>query len=72
MNCNCITELDEKLKDKNLTITGVTLLLPDFKTVPVIACGWLRRQDAPKGKRNNPPPLIASHCPFCGEKVTLT
>lgn len=67
MNCECINEMEERLKEKNLTITSITLAMPSFKTIPIITLAWRDKDKAPKGKRNNPPPLLASHCPLCGK-----
>lgn len=69
MNCQCLSKIDAKLKAQNLELTGCIYVMPEFKRTPVIACGWIDRDKAPKGKRNSPPPMIASHCPFCGRKI---
>lgn len=69
MKCNCIKELDEKLKSQNLQITGCAYAMPDFRLIPTIKTDWIDKNKAPKGKKNSPPYMFASHCPFCGIKL---
>jgi hypothetical protein len=69
MNCNCIKEIDEKLKEQNLTLTGFAFVMPDFRSVPTVETGWIDKSKAPRGKKNSPPKMFASHCPFCGTPV---
>lgn len=69
MNCNCINEIDKKLKEKNLTLSGFTFLYPTLHAVPTIATEWVDKSKATRGRKNNPPPMLATHCPFCGKPV---
>jgi len=69
MKCKCWTEINEKLKEKNLIMTGATFTMPGFKLVPIIQTEWIDKLAAPKGKRLRPPSMFASHCPFCGVEL---
>ena len=69
MKCNCLKEIDAKLKEKNLTITGVAWIMPTFQKVFTIETNWIDRDKAPKGHKRTPPKMHASHCPFCGVKL---
>ncbi len=69
MKCDCITKIDGELKSKNLEISGVAFLFPDMRTVPYINCQWIDKTKATKGKKNSPPYMLASFCPFCGQPV---
>lgn len=69
MNCNCLKEIDDKLREKNLKLTGYAFVMPDFSVVPQLATDWLDRDKAPRGKKRSPPAMFASHCPFCGLPV---
>ena len=62
---------DEKLADKNLKLSGHSFLMPAFTLVPTVQTSWIDALKAPKGKKKSPPSLMASHCPFCGEKVPM-
>ena len=67
MNCDCFSNINDKLEPDNLQLTGYAIVLPDFKVVITIRTEWLHKDKAPKGKKNSPPPMIASFCPFCGK-----
>lgn len=72
MKCNCVAKIDERLKAKNLVLSGYALLMPDKGcpyTVPVIATDWIDPSKAPRNKKCSPTKMFASHCPFCGVKV---
>lgn len=71
MNCKCLTEIDEKLKEKNLTLSGVAWVMPAFTSVVTIQTEWINPSLAPKGQKRNPPKMHASHCPFCGVKIQI-
>lgn len=69
MNCKCKSEIDDKLKEVNLHLVGYAFTIPGFKLVPTVKTEWIDRNKAPKGKKNNPTCMFASHCPFCGVKI---
>lgn len=69
MNCDCLTKIDERLKEKNLHLTGCALAGPDWKTIFYINTDWIDTNAAPKGKKKSPPKMFVSHCPFCGVSV---
>lgn len=69
MNCDCIEKIDERLRDKNLRLTGYAFTAPDFKVVPTVNTEWIDPDKAPKGMKNKPTKMFASHCPFCGKPV---
>ena len=66
--CNCINEVDEKFREENIRLTGYALMMPGFRPVATIRTDWVKRADAPKGKKNSPPAMMATFCPFCGVK----
>ena len=65
--CNCINEIDDKLREQNLKLVGYAFMMPDFTPVINIRTEWVKRDQAPKGKKKSPTPMLASHCPFCGK-----
>jgi len=67
MTCDCYTEINAKLKEKNLKLVGAALTMPEFKTRFYIATNWIDRAKAPKGKKNSPPNMFVTYCPFCGK-----
>ena len=69
MNCDCIKEINEKLHEKNLHLTGFAYVMPEFESIPTIETAWIDKDKAPRGKKNSPPKMFASHCPFCGKKM---
>jgi len=71
MNCNCWTELNEELKEKNLRLCGASILLPSFFLVPKLEMEWIDDSKAPRGQKKRPPGMLASHCPFCGIKIEV-
>lgn len=64
--CNCIAEFDAKLKDHNGKIAQAILLRGNA----LIARLLVQTEKLDTKKRKPVPALIASYCPFCGEKVT--
>lgn len=69
MNCKCIEEINEKLEEHNLRLSGYAFVMPDFKPIITINTEWIDRDKAAKGQKNNPTKMFASHCPFCGIKI---
>ncbi len=69
MNCKCIEELDAKLLEHNLLMACCALKFPNLKTVINLRTEWRDKSKAPRGQKNNPPSMRASHCPFCGVKL---
>jgi hypothetical protein len=71
MNCSCWKNTQQELVARNLRLTGAAMLLPSFTLVPVIATEWRDPDKAPKGQKRRPPAVLASHCPFCGQKIEV-
>lgn len=69
MNCDCYTKINEKLKERNLKLIGYAFIMPGFVMTPQIKTEWIDRDKAPRGKKTSPTAMIASHCPFCGQKI---
>lgn len=69
MKCDCINEINEKLKEHNLRLSGYAFMMPDFKAIITINTEWIDRDKAPKGQKRNPTKMHASHCPFCGKEI---
>ena len=66
--CNCLNEIDNKLREQNLKIVGYAFRMPEFEAIAVIKTEWKDESKAPKGQKRRPPSMFASHCPFCGVK----
>jgi hypothetical protein len=71
MNCKCITEIDAKLKDQNLSLNCLSWVMPSFTAVVTLKTEWIDDAKAPKGKKRRPPGMFACYCPFCGVKIEL-
>ncbi len=65
MSCNCVEEVNQRIKDKNVRI-GVGLTLIENKRLSVVVLVAAEKID--KKKRGRVPSLIATYCPFCGKK----
>lgn len=67
--CNCIEQINEQLKSQGAEITQRLMLAQDMGDIsvspPVIETRWIGKK--PRGKKL--PVLLASYCPFCGEKI---
>jgi hypothetical protein len=66
--CNCINEIDDRLRVKNLKLVGYAFMMPDFRPMVSIRTDWVKRSEAPRGKKNSPPNMVAAFCPWCGVK----
>lgn len=64
MACNCITEVDEKLKDYNTKISPTIIFKsPSYVTVTLVT------EQIEKGRgKKKAVTMLPSHCPFCGVK----
>lgn len=61
--CDCISKLDEKLKEQvNESAEMAVTLTFDGKCYPYMYCEYKQ------GKRKKTQAIIPSHCPFCGKK----
>jgi hypothetical protein len=72
--CNCIAKTDTLLAEHNLVLTCSEFRMIFVERgpcpfVPAFSTKWVDKERAPKGKKNSPPPMIASHCPFCGKRL---
>lgn len=65
--CNCITQLSGQLKAYN---TAIDVSINLSSNVPVKAIVKTYKDD--ESKRQKAMTLIASYCPFCGEKYEAT
>jgi hypothetical protein len=68
MKCNCIKTVDEKLAEQNLRL-AISFKMPNFTPAFPISTAYIDKEKAPRGKKNNPPSILASFCPFCGTKL---
>lgn len=64
--CTCIADIDLKLEEMNLILNGYAFQCTGLLPVAFISMEWRDKNLAPKGKKNSPPKMWASHCPFCG------
>jgi len=69
VNCDCINEIDKKLREQNVKLCGYAFTFPSFKTIVTIDTEWVDPNKAPKGKKRSCPKIFASHCPFCGKEI---
>lgn len=69
MKCKCLTEMDEKLKAENLKLSDRHLgfAMPKFELSLYFFLEWIDKSKAPSGKKNSPPKMLVSFCPFCGQ-----
>lgn len=68
MKCDCLTEINAKLKEQGLKLSDRHLKLcvsKDLRTMRARLCLDTQTSD---GKRRKCPPVFVSFCPFCGEK----
>lgn len=61
--CDCITQIDEKLKEYN---TGIDASISLKEDIPVKAKVATYKLDSKK--RGNAMSLVATFCPFCGQR----
>lgn len=67
--CNCVADLDEKLKEYNTAFDKVVYFeKPDMLMKSTIQIAM--KKISPRGSR--PIRLFMSYCPFCGEKLEIT
>lgn len=72
MNCDCITRIDEKLKEAGCNYQlAPSLVFDDKMQVDVrlsINTTWIG--EPPRGKKTKRPPgVLCTLCPFCGKKA---
>jgi hypothetical protein len=72
MSCDCREKIDERLREQNLRLIGYAVTTPNFKVVPTVNTEWVDPEKAPKGMKNRPTKMFASHCPFCGKAIEVT
>lgn len=60
MNCNCLTELNERLKAENLELSSdlLSFRMPSFKVSINLPMRWRDKSKAPKGKKSSPPSAL--------------
>lgn len=69
MNCDCITKINAKLREKNFRLCGYAFTFPRLDPIITIATEWVDSDKAPKGKKRRCPAMLASYCPFCGTPI---
>lgn len=66
--CNCIEQINEHLKERKAEIAQRLMLSNQMSDIsvspPIIATQWIGKK--PRGEKL--PVIMASYCPFCGEK----
>lgn len=70
MNCNCIEEINGRLKEHNLRLSGYAFVMPSFKTVFTINTEWIDKTKVARRDIKSPTKMFVSHCPFCGKPVS--
>ena len=67
MNCNCIEQANEQLREHNIRIALDTTV--DFKTAEVGISPPRIVTEKIDGKKRKPMPSVyATYCPICGKK----
>jgi len=66
--CGCNENLDAKLKEHNGRI-ALAILMPVSGSNKFRARVLVQTEKLDKGKRKPVPNVIATYCPFCGEKA---
>jgi len=64
--CNCLNEIDDKLRERNVRLVGYALTFPSLNAIATIKTEWIDLGKVPKGQKKKCPGMFASHCPFCG------
>jgi hypothetical protein len=65
MTCNCITEVNAAIADKNGELAVGLAITKDLGLIAKLLIG-VEKKD--KSKRVKPPIVSATFCPFCGVK----
>lgn len=68
--CDCIAEMNQKLKDHNGRVAQA-ILLPEKGSNSLRARVLVQTEKLDSSKRKPVPSVIASYCPFCGESSKL-
>ena len=66
--CDCVEKLNEKLKERNTKIS-VSLSWSAENGIGSLANPIIVTEKADNANRKKPVRLLASYCPFCGEKM---
>lgn len=64
--CNCMTDIDNMLKEHNGRLCATIALAGNMPVYPTI----MVEKIVPRGKK--PPAVVPTFCPFCGEKYAKT
>lgn len=63
--CNCIETMNKTLEDHNCKITRAVQLT---NALGLVARTVVQTEKLDKTKRKKPPVVMATYCPFCGER----
>ena len=63
--CNCIQNMNDYLAPER-QLSVVFQVTTGQVLGPLIETEWVNK---PKSAKRNPPKLIATYCPFCGERI---
>lgn len=68
--CDCIAVINDELRKRNTKLAfGFSFSDGEMKLHSII----IQTETTTPGKRRIKPPLVlASHCPFCGDKLTCS
>lgn len=72
MKCKCLTEVDQKLKEKGFRLSKKLVMyqIDDQSLSLNLVIGWpLERLDDARLRDKDPLTMQMSFCPFCGEKL---
>lgn len=58
--CDCIQQTNEMLKEHNIRLVSTMFAKPEVVVI--------QTEKIDSKKRGRPPVMLASYCPFCGEK----
>ena len=63
--CDCIAKMNEKLQDHNCKVTRAVQITD---ALGLVARTVVQTEKLDRTKRKKPPVVMATYCPFCGER----
>lgn len=68
--CDCMTDVDSSLKDRNTRLSASFCLTKDLGGMDVLPI--IKTEKLDMGSRTKPVTIVPTYCPFCGEKYKRT
>jgi hypothetical protein len=67
MNCDCITNVNENLAERNMALDTMLILSNPGGVTLSISTHWKDPAKKPRGQK--PITLVVNFCPFCGKSA---